>query len=263
MRSGFNPTRRNRNIGTRAQGHGSNNRMAIPSIAHCERSYWEQLRKYEIVRAAIADQEVVFIIDEASPGFAHACSVEDVTKLFTLIPPSDWAGIGAVYFRQPTRKEELIAPIWGRLAMTARFGPVGFPDVYHGPAIVLPAQKPEGTFSWRRSLDPEAQRELERLASDGHRIVEGRRDYSFQMSLASIRATQLYRTLPHEIGHWVDWFERVVQPSNTRPGDYEALSGSYWARPSREREDFAHAYATKLQFRLRAAQVFPFEPIEV
>jgi hypothetical protein len=38
---GFNPIRRNRNIGTAKSGHGQDNRMTIPKIAHGSNDFWE------------------------------------------------------------------------------------------------------------------------------------------------------------------------------------------------------------------------------
>ncbi|MDJ0797430.1 MAG: hypothetical protein QNJ51_11470 [Calothrix sp. MO_167.B12] len=47
-------------------------------------------------------------------------------------------------------------------------------------------------------------KELERLREDGHRTATDKRHYLISSTLDSIRNTQLYRTLHHEIGHYVD-----------------------------------------------------------
>ncbi|CAN7504086.1 hypothetical protein LJR118_003525 [Acidovorax sp. LjRoot118] len=41
MRPGWNPVRRNRNIGTPAQGHGEDNRLTIPESRH-DRSFFHE-----------------------------------------------------------------------------------------------------------------------------------------------------------------------------------------------------------------------------
>ena len=43
-RPGWNPSRRNRNIGTAKSGHGQNNRLVIPARWSDDRVFWEKLR---------------------------------------------------------------------------------------------------------------------------------------------------------------------------------------------------------------------------
>lgn len=42
------------------------------------------------------------------------------------------------------------------------------------------------------------------MAADGHHVVRDRRCWNIRPNVASIRNTQLYRTVLHEIGHFVD-----------------------------------------------------------
>lgn len=49
MRPGWNPTKRNRNIGTKKQGHGRDNRLVIPQAWPEDRIFWEVLRSPVLV----------------------------------------------------------------------------------------------------------------------------------------------------------------------------------------------------------------------
>jgi hypothetical protein len=89
---------------------------------------------------------------------------------------------------------------------------------------------------WRKSLSPEDIQELDRLVRDGHQVISERRYYAIYTNLESIRATQLYRTLPHEIGHYVDYLNSVKDT-----GDNDL----FWSKPSKDKEAFAHRYATE------------------
>jgi hypothetical protein len=73
--------------------------------------------------------------------------------------------------------------------------------------------------------------------------------------LDAIRATQLYRTLPHEIGHIVDY---ETKTAGLDIDDRE----KYWQRPSQEREAFAHRYADHFRARMFESGLCPFPRIE-
>jgi len=81
------------------------------------------------------------------------------------------------------------------------------------------------------------------------------------MTPASIRATQLYRTLLHEIGHWVDFSEKVLAPAALVRGEHGLLSEAYFSRTYEERESFAHTYAEARAAHLIKFGVIPFEPM--
>ena len=259
MKPGSDPTRRNRNIGTASQGHGADNRMTIPDVGGCARVYWENLRTYHLVKKQVSGQEVLFIVEELTQGYIHPSSIGDVCKILNAIPSDDWNGIGAIYFRQPTKKENVISPTWGRLAIWCEIGSNRRPAIYQGPAILLPAQQAGKDLRWSRSLAPDDQRELERLQRDGHTIGEDKRGFTVQSNRESLRNTQLYRTLLHEIGHWVDWKERVGRPSELNPAHFQNLSDAYWGRPRDEREKYAHGYANDMHRMLRDVGAIPFD----
>src|SRR6266849_2407013 len=115
----YNPTRRNRNIGTAKGGHGQNNRMTIPEVAHGRYIFWERMDDAQEVTRIIADRTVKFFVQSTREDCVHACTVDDIARLLLRVPSLDWDGIGAVLLRQPRRKEQTLASVWGRLAYTA------------------------------------------------------------------------------------------------------------------------------------------------
>jgi hypothetical protein len=73
---------------------------------------------------------------------------------------------------------------------------------------------------------------------------------------------QLYRTVLHELGHWVDCYEKVELPSRASSGEsWSELWEVYCRRPVSERESFAHRYAHVLAQDLKARGQIPFERI--
>ncbi|MEI9815099.1 MAG: hypothetical protein WDO18_21720 [Acidobacteriota bacterium] len=120
-----------------------------------------------------------------------------------------------------------------------------------GPALILEAAPSDLSWSFKKGLRPEVAAEIARLQDDGHRVSMTKNRITVTSSLGAIRATQLYRTLPHEIGHLVDYKNRN-----------EAGDDSYWQRPAQEREAFAHRYADEFRSRMLSAGSFPFSRVE-
>src|SRR6218665_1742467 len=209
----------------------------------------------------VAGRDVCFVVEQTSGGCSHACTIADMIAILSHIPASDWAGLHTFVLRQSPRRARLLRPAWGRLYYNARLAfRDGSPGRW-GPAVFLEAFEAGSSFSWSTSLDPDDAIELEQLRADGHRIERAGRSYRIASPAEAIRATQLYRTLPHEIGHWFDWLEKVETPA-ARGEDFAQLEALYFARPNREREVFAHAYANRTRQRLAAEGVIPFEKIE-
>src|SRR5258708_2646091 len=131
-----NPTRRNRNIGTAAQGHGRSNQFVIPQPRY-DRVYWESLASFELESHVVHGNSLSFIKETLQPGWFHPCSVPDVLCVLQNIPAADLASMNCILFRQPTRKQVLMNPAWGRLTYYGSVGIPGRPDVYCGPFITL------------------------------------------------------------------------------------------------------------------------------
>lgn len=226
MRSGRDATRRNRNIGTAKQGHGQDNQLVIPTRWYPDwLRHYENLKNYQTTRRVIHGHSLTFLIEETRLDCYHACTVDDIAHILRFVPVADLSGIKLIVLRQPKRKEEILSAVWGRWARNVVI------DDYQGIAIFLEAADSAKPIRWSKSLAPEGQKELERLRTDGHTITETRKYHKILMSLDSIRSTQLYRTLLHEIGHHVDY---THDPTG------------FTSRPSAEKEVFAHKYADKL-----------------
>ena len=98
-------------------------------------------------------------------------------------------------------------------------------------------------LKWSKSLTPEDAKELKRLERDGHKITLDKRNYVIETTLETTRATQLFRTIPHEVGHNVDF--------------HSTGYNEYCSKPHSEREAFAHRYAD--EFAEAKKSFIPFE----
>ena len=245
MRNGYRPERRNRNIGTPSQGHGSDNRMAIPSSWHQDRAFYEALTDPRHVPLSVGIRTLHLLVEPTLRGFFHPCTPQDVSELLRRISSSDLRDLTTVILRQPTRKQESLSPVWGRLVYSANLGR------FSGPTVILEAQQAQKTFRWKRSLSPDDAKELARLRDDGHEVSENRREYLINSSAQSARSTQLYRTFLHELGH-LNHLHSFIESGNAEP---------YWSTPKQEREQFAHRFADQLATRLRGRGSIPFERV--
>jgi hypothetical protein len=245
-RSGWDARRRNKNIGTAKSGLGHNNQMSIPDqwIGVKWIRFHERLNDPVAFQRSINGHEITFLIEPVQPGFFHACTPADIIQILELLPPKHIEGIDLIVLRQPKRKERILEPVWGRLYYWAEI------RQYSGVAIHLEAQRIDDIFHWKKSLCSEAVQELERLIEDGHQVTSESRQYVIQMNVDSTRATQLYRTLPHEVGHYVDYLLSA---------DEEGGSDLFWSKPSKDKEDFAHRYAREFVEREKEAGNIPFQ----
>lgn len=257
MQSHRNPTRRNRNIGTSKQGHGQDNSLVIPERP--DGRYWlDSIGECQIEDHVVANRSVRFIVERNALGCVHPCSVQDVVWMLKALPQSDWAGLDTIVFRQPTRKQLTLSPVWGRLLYFSEVATAKGQRLASGPAVILDAIEPDTTIKWSTSLDPDNFKELERLIEDGHQVQRSGRKFNITVSTLSARNTQLYRTLLHEIGHWFDWLSKVEGPAS-KGEDWERLEQSYFSRPKAEREAFAHRYAGEQRELLTSKGIIPFE----
>lgn len=256
MQTHRNPTRRNRNIGTAKQGHGQDNALVIP-----DRSggvHWlDRIGDHDLEDRVIANRPVRFVTEKNRLDCVHPCTVADVVHVLESLPQSDWTGLNTFVLRQPTRKQLILSPVWGRLLYHAEISTVKGNPIAKGPTIFLDAIVPDKTMTWSTSLDPDDTQELQRLKSDGHEVRKEGRKYQIKVSATAARATQLYRTLLHEIGHWFDWLTKVEEPLS-RGEEWENLERSYFSRPKSEREAFAHSYADTQRALLEAKGLIPF-----
>jgi hypothetical protein len=225
MRAGWNPNRRRQGAGAQAVGFRRENRMRIPEPRD-GKLFYERLHDPVRLNRRLHGIDRRVLVEPPRPDSAYAVTPDELCWMLTAVREPALAGVTLFVLRQPTRKQELLRSVWGRMLFDAEIAGEA------GPALILEAVSLERALRWPRSLDPESMRELERLRADGHPICATRRHYVIEPSLAAARRTQL-RTVLHELGHWVDW----------RRSPSEA---AYWQRPTREREEFAHRYADEL-----------------
>lgn len=257
-----NPTRRNRNIGTSKQGHGQNNEMVIPQSWHTDRLAQQTIGKFRKVEKNLAGRTLTFLIEENSGDCTHACTVSDVCEIFKHVPFADWDGLETIVFRQPSKKQRILNPVWGRMYYYATIGRKTGKYLAESPAIFLEAQPKEGKHVWSTSLDSEHAEELQRLKNDGHTITRVGKKHIIETSESSVRHTQLFRTIIHEVGHWVDYLEKVERPEAAGAESFDVLNNRYFSRPKQEREAFAHRYADELGKKMEKFGLIPFDRIE-
>jgi hypothetical protein len=181
-------------------------------------------------RRTVSGHEIAFITEATLPGFMHACSVDDVVRVLHALPQEDWAGIQAIVFRQLTRKERMLSPRWGQIA----FGDADEATMF------LVACDPSQVLRWPLSIIPSDSAELDRLRQDGHDVQLTARGWEIVSTLAAVRRTQLGRTIPREVGHWVDHRASVARGG----GD---------TRSNASKELFAEQYAAKAHPSVSAA----------
>ena len=246
------PRRRNRNIGTAKSGHGSNNRLKIPERWSDLSTYWEKLAAFVAVEKSVNGQSVTFLVEPPRAGYLHHCTIQDVICVLELLPSEHAAYIELVVFRQPTVKQNILAPVWGRLGYWSEIGK------HEGPGVYLDAQPTDLKLKWGKSLRPDDQAELDRLRKVGFRVAPHSRGYLVHTTPATIRESKLYRTIPHEIGHYVDYVE--CKRTYDWGDDYERFWELYYAKPSRQKEVYAHRYADEFWREMEARQRLPFSP---
>lgn len=253
-------TRRNRNIGTAKQGHGPSNRARIPRRWQDSIYSWGRGTSGTIVTRTVWGWPLPFLVEHTRDDCVHACTVDDIAAMLDLLPwqhvksQKGITGIRGIVLRQPTRKEQTHNPVWARLGYGVQV------DSVVGPVVFIEAQPLPLTLRRGTSLSPDDQRELDRLVAAADDVERTRRGHVLHFGLEGVRRVQLYHSLPHEIGHWADMYEKVELPA--RDDDYEAwgkLWDRYFQRPGSEREEYAHRYAERVVGELRKSQALPFE----
>jgi len=249
----FNPIRRNRNIGTSKSGYGQNNSMRIPESWHDDRKFWSKVNNPVFVNIEIAEKNFTIIVEPVKSGFVHHVTPWDIEYLLSHVGEQSLDDLSAIVLRQPKKKENVIEPVWGRYLWLGEIGK------HHGPMIIIEAQKENMTMRWSKSLKPEDTKELDRLIGDGHEIVTDKRYHHINCSSVSIRNTQLYRTLLHELGHYIDYRRNIVEKDDGDIGTWLKLVHRYDQQSSEQKEQFAHQFAEKLMSCLKNTGITPFD----
>lgn len=252
-----NPSRRSRNIGAYKQGFGQDNRLVIPDRLNDPRFFWERLSSPVAVHREINGHTFTILVEPTKKGYLHACTVDDISGLLSYLPIDHLKNIEIFILRQPKNKEEIITPVWGRLFYWSNM------RKYSGPVVLLEAHKVDVVLKWNKSLSPSEEKELSRLKADGDHVTTNKRHHIIQTSIESLRNKQLYRTLPHEIGHYVDYLINVVEPciDIEDMAERELVENKYWNKPKVDKEAFAHRYVDEFYLKLRKKGRLPFPRI--
>lgn len=248
-----NPSRRNRNIGTAKQGHGQNNRMVIPESGDGGLAFFEKLENVVQVQA----EGFNILVERTRQNSIHACTVEDLLHILKLLPKQDLGDLNWIVLRQPKRKEEILSRVWGRLVYAFEW------QKTIQPAIVLESVDNAGKLIFNKKMSISVAEEFARLQQDGHEFLPEKRAYIARFQLNAIRNTQLFRTLFHELGHYVHYQQQVLTPPS-EDDSWEALDARrdlYFKIPSNEKERFAHDYAESMASALRVQGKIPFPRI--
>jgi hypothetical protein len=235
--------------------------MSVPQIRGGN-EFWERVDGAREVQREVSGRIVRFFVQPTLKDSVHACTVDDITHVLAHVPSGDWEGIEAILLRQPRRKESILEPAWGRLAYAADLVDRRGQLIYQGPAIVIEAVDLKKPFRFGKKLGPEGLAELKRLESDGHRFRVGDTRNTIEPTLEACRATQLYRTFVHELGHWVDFLKKVQRPAMVHSeadfDHYASLLEQFHSRPTTEKESFAHHYVDRMRTQLIDAGLIPF-----
>lgn len=101
------------------------------------------------------------------------------------------------------------------------------------------------------------------LYSDGHWIDRVKRGYHIYTTPEAVRNTQLFRTLPHEIGHAVDYLTNALTPSAeaSTESESEYIRDAFDAKSSLDKEEYANRYAREFYQKNLDTGFLPFPRI--
>lgn len=251
----WNPIRRNRNIGTKNSGYSSDNKFVVPEKWSDCKVFWERLESPVACPFVINGCNLTLLVEPTKQGYVHACTPKDIERVLSLINREHLAEIDLVVLRQPKKKEEILKPVWGRFVYYADIGK------YSGPGVYLEALAIKTVIKWSKKLSPFNKKELDALEADGHKIEKVKRGYNVHTSPESVRATQLYRTLPHEIGHAVDYLQNSLDPSinAATEEDSDYISRVFDSKTSLDKEEFANRYAREFFEKNNSNGELPFD----
>lgn len=105
VRQGWNPSRRNRNIGTAKAGHGQDNSMVIPSRWSDDRVFWEKLHNPITIEKSVDGRAIVVLVEPVIRGFTHCCTPDDVFGIVEHLGAKELGDLRLFVLRQPKRKE--------------------------------------------------------------------------------------------------------------------------------------------------------------
>ncbi len=111
----WNPTRRNRNIGTEKSGYSQNNKFVVPERWQDFKVFWERIVDPVIFPICINQHEITMLIEPTLKGYVHAVTPQDIIRILNLVELEHLEEIELIVLRQPKKKEEILKPAWGVL----------------------------------------------------------------------------------------------------------------------------------------------------
>ena len=221
MLSNRNPVKRNRNIGTKKSGYKRQSEFTIPSQNYAP--FYENIKIQNCCQKIVNGKRYNFIIEKLKPNYIYTCSVDEICEVLSHCPVSDLEGLNLIILRQPKKKEHILSPCWGRLIYNFEY------NNELQPAIILEAvDLSKDNVIKKSTISLFHMKELQILQTEGHEVIDKNRNIIVKTTLEAAKNTQLYRTLLHEIGHYV--FRRNGNSTN----NYE------------EKELYANNYAKKI-----------------
>ncbi|MCB0994094.1 MAG: hypothetical protein KDB21_03310 [Acidimicrobiales bacterium] len=138
----------------------------VPEPWDGRRSAFDRFVEPCFVELDIAGETVMFVVERTRADAAHACTVDDVARMLAVVDPSHISLLGLVVLRQPTRTQQRLASVWGRLRYYLEVGR------HVGAALILDASEPPSLVRFDRHMGVDAAAELERFQAAGHEVRE-------------------------------------------------------------------------------------------
>lgn len=259
--AGWNPTRRNKNIGTKKSGYSQNNQLNIPQRRNDYREFWDDLVSPVIIPLTINEHDIKIYIEPVRGGYIHACTPQDIEAILKLIPTEHLENIEVFVLRQPKVKDERISSVWGRFSYCSAL------DDSYSNGVYIESTKINMELKWDKKLSVFSMKEFNLLKRDGHKIETTKRHHIIKTTPATIRNTQLFRTLPHEIGHSVDYdkncntpyFEAYDKYDNFDEAEY--IENVFSSKTTLDKEEAANRYAREFYDKYFKLGELPFKQI--
>ncbi|MDP4119674.1 MAG: hypothetical protein Q8876_01270 [Bacillota bacterium] len=222
MPSHRSPERRNRNIGTKMSGYKKQSRFRI--AYQNQKPFYANIKIQGHCQKTVNGKIYNFIVEKLKPNYTYTCNIDEICEVLSHCPDNEIEGLNLIILRQPKQKEEILNPCWGRFIYNFDYNGV------LQPAIILEAINLNKEIKIKKSeLSPSFQKELQFLQLEGNEITFDKRQITIKMTFQSAKNTQLYRTLLHEIGHYVYYKNGYVA------NDYEV------------KETYANNYAKRIR----------------
>jgi len=217
--------------------------------------FYERLESTQEQEVSIGNFQLKILFEQPHENCTYGCSPLDVIKILTSAVEQTPSLPDIIAFRQPTRKQRQQKPVWGRFLYFAEVGK------HKGTAIILEAQELGAELKWSKRMTLDDRAEYDRLIADGHVFKADKRCFQATLAKCPVRNTILYRTLLHELGHWVQYHQEVLNESTALDEDQDVANELYFAKPNSEREVYAHNFAAKLSQALKQNGKIPFDPM--